>query len=233
MVPPPTFPPFSIGVSWNQVRWRASLHKLNNSLVVVDAQNLARLTSGFGQVHWNPNGIYPPTGGLSGLGQDGTDLGGAWDSITSTIINDGQKAITSAINNAIATKSGATADPVPVQNRYTLTVLTPVSNALQMPSVVASAQALSSLYTFITSAETQWINFLKANWSTRSQAAQQTLAPYFAGLEQTIQADLAKLGAAPGTTQFIPGTNIPMPGSGSMSIGLLAIVAAWFLLRRK
>lgn len=164
------------------------------------------------------------------------DIGGT----VQGILDNGWNALTGAINNAIATKSGSVADPVPVQNQTTQKVLAPVSNALQMSQVVASGTALRALQAFLDKAHQTWLDFLNQNWSSRAEGAFNTLEPYFRGLSETIQADIAKLDAA-GNSGYIPGTDIPLPGGIGDTISqhpiatstlILGAVAAYFLLRK-
>lgn len=183
---------------------------------------------------FDPNypGYFNPTG---------TVVGSIEQTVQNTI-NSGLATLDTAIRNAIGGNSpGSTSvDPVPVQNQITATVLAPVSAALQMQQVLASAPSLQALYTFLVTGEQRWLQFIQQYPSARATAAQQTLAPYFSGLKTRIQSELAKFGQSPTGTPggTIPGTNIPLPtpSTGILAGGGLGLLAlgglAWFLLRR-
>lgn len=149
-------------------------------------------------------------------------------------IQQGMSSLDAAIRNALGSGSGGAADPVPVQDQVLSMVLAPVSSAVQIPAVMESAPTLQALYSFLTGAERRWLDFLRANWSDRAAGAQQTLAPYFSGLETKLQTGLARLGSSP--TGYIPGTNIPFPTGAAVAgggIGLLLGLGAMALLMRK
>ncbi len=172
--------------------------------------------------------------GMSGMGQDGIQLPSITDTINNTI-DQGMTALNTAIANSIASGSGSTADPVPVQNAVLYNVLSPVSNALQMPVVTSHAELLNSLLSFLNAGQQAWNAWAQAHPSSRTTAAIQTLLPYFQRLNQAISTDLARLGASP---SVIPGTNIPIPTdytTSGISAGMMAIaaIALFYITQRK
>lgn len=164
------------------------------------------------------------------------DLSGIqWGDPTATIqgavqtaVDDGYQAFDSWVTSYLNGQSSAgKIDPVPVENQTTREVLAPVSAALQIPAVTNSVTTLQQLGTFLNNGLLKWQAFLDrvaVNYPDGARNSGARLAPYFQGLNATINADLAKLGAAPTSLPGLPGVTVPTSVFAGMSWTTIALL---------